>query len=321
MNSSKLRHTVRLVLLTLGAAILLVLSTSPGRAQAPTQKAETRHTTKWEWTDDDWKRGVEIQGKVDFTEDYSDVSDVSADGLLRLEEDHNGESQRLEVRRDQNGQLVRKYFVNGELRALDERGRKWVAGLLLIAVRQGAIDVDKRVKTILRQRGLSGMLEEITSISGDHGKRIYFQSLIKNESLGPADLQRVLVAARTQISSDYEKANILKKTADIFLADSTSRSAYFQTIATIRSDYERRGILSALLKKKNLSEEVLSQMLESAASFSSDYEKATFLLEVSKAYTGDTRLRDYFLKVVETIKSDHERGRVLSALLRNKQIG
>jgi len=32
-------------------------------------------------------------------------------------------------------------------------------------------------------------------------------------------------------------------------------------------------------------------------------------------------LKGLFLKAVETIKSDYERGRVLSALLKNKQIG
>jgi hypothetical protein len=62
-------------------------------------------------------------------------------------------------------------------------------------------------------------------------------------------------------------------------------------------------------------------MLDSAAALSSDYEKASFLLEVSNTYTGDAGLKDAFLKVVETIRSDYERGRVLSTLLKNKQIG
>ena len=34
----------------------------------------------------------------------------------------------------------------------------------------------------------------------------------------------------------------------------------------------------------------------------------------------NSRLRGAFLKAVETIKSDYERGRVLAALLKNKQI-
>lgn len=62
-------------------------------------------------------------------------------------------------------------------------------------------------------------------------------------------------------------------------------------------------------------------MLDSAGRMSSDYEKATFLMEASNAYTGDARLKEAFLKAVETIKLDYERGRVLSALMKNKQIG
>ena len=389
MNSFKLRrHTLRLVLF-IAASGLFVLPGNVNPIQAQTIRTEAKNTTRWEWSDDGWRRRVEIQGKAEFTEDYSDVRSISEGGFLRLEEDLKGQSQRLEVRPDQSGQLVRKYFVNGESRPLDDNGRKWVAALLLTAVRQGAIDADGRVKTILRQRGVKGVLEEIALIKGDHAKRIYFQALLKNESLKRSDLQSVLEALRTQISSDYDKANVLKQSVDVFLADSTLSKSYFQlistidsdyeqrqtlvvvlqkhnlseavlaqmldslaaissdyekanllkqgadfflghasladaffkSISTINSDYEQRQILSALLKKKNLSAAVLAQMLDSLATISSDYEKATFLLEASSLYAGDARLRNAFLKATETIKSDHERGRVLSALLRNKQIG
>jgi hypothetical protein len=321
MNSFRVGATSRLVLFMLAASAAVFLSAHPSRTQTQTPNTKTRSATTWEWSDDGWRMRVEIHGKAKFTEDYSDISSLSEDGFVRIEEDHNGESRRLDVKRDEGGQLLRKYIVNGEPRALDDKGRKWVAELLLTAVRQGAIDVDKRVQTIVRQRGVNGMLEEIGNISGDYGKRIYFQALLKNENLSRADLQKALEAAGAQISSDYERANLLKNTAEIFLDDSTLRNTFFQSIAAIHSDYERRGALSALLKRKNLSEQVLSQVLETAASISSDYEKATFLLEASNMYTGDTRLRSAFLKTVETIKSDHERGRVLSALLKNKQIG
>jgi len=109
--------------------------------------------------------------------------------------------------------------------------------------------------------------------------------------------------------------------AAMYLDDVSLRGVFFQVVATIGSDYEHRGVLTALIKNRNLNEEVLNRMLDSASGISSDYEKATFLLEVSNTYTGDVRLKGAFLKVVETIKSDYERGRVLSALLKNKQIG
>ena len=389
MNRLKLSHTAQLVLFVLAVSGFLVLPGNLNQVQAQTVKTATKNTTRWEWSDDGWRRRVEIQGKAEFNEDYSDITGLSEDGFMRLEEDLNGRSQRLEVRRVASGELVRRYFVNGESRALDQDGRKWVAGLLLTAVKQGGIDPEGRVKTLLRKGGVNGVLEEIASIKGDHAKYIYFQALLKNDSLKRSDLQHVLEATRTQIRSDHTKANLLKQSADLFLDDSTLSESYFEAIstidsdyeqrqtlsallqktnlteaalaqmldslatissdyekanllkqgadsflshstlgksffkvvATINSDYEHRQILSALLKKKNLSAAVLAQMLDSLATISSDHEKATFLLEASGLYTGDARLRNAFLKATDTIKSEHERGRVLSALLRNKQIG
>ena len=303
-------------LLLLITAFLLPILT----AAQHTKKTETDSHSKWQWSDDDWKRRVEVRGKAEFNDDYSDVVNVSENGWLRLEEEHNSQTYRFEVTRGTNGQLVRKYFVNGEARELDENGRKWIAGLLLMAVRQGAIDVDKRVQTLLRQRGVNGTLDEISNIKSDHAKRIYFESLLGNH-IGSSDLPKVIAAIRAQISSDYEKANILKKSADVFLINAAPRDAYFQAIIGITSDYERRGVLSVVAKRKNLTAPVLAKLLEAAATFTSDYEKANFLLEASSLYSSDANLRSAFLKTVETIKSDHERGRVLSEMLRRKQIG
>lgn len=389
MHNFNIRLAASLLFFIFAVSGLLVLSTKVNQTQAQTVKSQTQNTTRWEWSDDGWRRRVEIRGKADFNEDYSDVNALSDGGSLRLEEDHDGELRRLDVRRDENGQLQRKYFVNGEARVLDAAGKKWVAGLLLMAVRQGAIDTDKRVRTILRQRGIDGVLEEISSISGDYARRIYFKSLFRTETLSRTDLQKAVEAASLRLTSDYDKANLLKDSADLFLGHAALSSAFFKAISTIKSDYGHRQILSALLKQNNLSEPVLAQMLDSLAgigsdyekgnllkdgadlflshpglssaffkaistinsdyehrqilsallkqnklsesvltqmldsltTISSDYEKATFLLEASRMYTGEGRLRNAFLKATETIKSEHERGRVLSALLRNKQIG
>jgi hypothetical protein len=384
----KMRRS-RAILFTLGfaAASFLFLKATGTLAQKP--KDETRSTTTWEQSDDGLKMRVEIRGKAEFTDDYTDIRDVSEGGFVRIEEDRYGQSRRYEVRRSTNGEVRRTYYLNGDVRPLDQEARKWLAKIVLNAVRQSGIDADKRVQTIMRQRGLSGVLDEIALISSDYAKGIYFKTLIKNGNLNTAALQSVLRQAARQISSDYEqaqlligvapvltgkegalpaffeaiatiksdyehkrvltallkdntssqqvlvqiaksaarmssdyeKANVLKSVAAVYLDDRELRSIFFQTIETIESDYEHHGVLSALLKNSKLSEEVLSEMLDSASRMSSDYEKATFLMEASSAYAGDARLKAGFLKAAETIKSDYERGRVLSALIKNKQIG
>jgi hypothetical protein len=381
--------TSRTILFTLAlcAAAFGLLKTSGTLAQKP--EDEIRGTITWQQSDDGLKMRVEIRGKAEFTDNYTDIRDVSEGGYVRIEEDRNGQSRRYEVRRSTNGELRRTYYLNGDAHPLDQEALNWLAKIVLNAVRQSGIDADKRVQTIMRQRGVSGVLDEIRLISSDYAKGIYFKALIKNGNLNAAALQNVLHEAAQQISSDYEqaqlligvaavltgkeaalpaffeatatiksdyehkrvltallkdntpshevlvqiakssarmssdyeKANVLKSIAAVYLDDRELRTVFFQTVETIESDYEHHGVLSALLKNGKLNEEVLSGMLSSASRMSSDYEKATFLVEASSAYAGDARLKEGFLKAAETIKSDYERGRVLSALMKNKQIG
>jgi uncharacterized protein YeeX (DUF496 family) len=370
-------------------SLLLLFSIFAGiSAQTQSTTDELESTSRWQQTDDDWKRMVEIKGRAEFTDDYKDVRDVTPGGYVKIEEERDGTSHRYEVRHASGGSLTRSYFVDGMSHAIDQAARDWIAKTLLQAVRHG-FDAENRAQSILRQRGVAGVLAEIDQIEGDYAKRHYFEALIKFGNLDETALQNVLRKAAAQISSDYEqaqlligvaptltnkraaineffaavatvksdyerarilknvleknpqsrelligvaastksiqsdyeKAGVLKHVSARYIDDSNLRDVFFQTVNTIRSDYEHRGVLTALIKNKDLSADVLNYMLSSAATISSDYEKATFLLEVSNTYTGDARLKEAFLKVVETIKSDYERGRVLSALLKNKQIG
>jgi len=171
-----------------------------------------------------------------------------------------------------------------------------------------------------KESAVQPFFDAVATIKSDYERSRVLNTLLKQGT--PSRAVLVLVASSTKnISSDYEKAGVLKKVASVYLDDPTLRDIFFQTVASIGSDYERRGVLTALVKTGKQNEEVLRLLLDSAAAISSDYEKATFLIEVSNVYTGDTRLKSAFLKAVETIKSEYERGRVLSTLLKNKQIG
>jgi hypothetical protein len=377
---------LKLILLHLLALGAVSLSLTNVCALAQTEKTEVRDSWKWEWNDDGWKKRLEIRGRAEFTDDYTDISRVSDNGSVIVEEVRGGTARRLEIKPEAGGQLRRTYYFNNQARAVDADARAWVARILIEAVRQSAIDADKRVQRIFERKGLNGVLEEISLTHGDYAKRKYFEALLKNRSLNASALQTVLREAARQISSDYDQAQlligasealsgrtealpaffeatatiksdyerrqvlsavmkksaanravlvwavksaagfssdyekglVLKEAATFDLEDAAVASAFFQTAGTISSDYEHRGVLSAVLKRGRPGAQVLSLMLESAARMSSDYEKATFLLEASFAYAGDASLRSAFLRTVDTIRSDYERGRVLSAVTKNK---
>ena len=352
-----LNHSLKArVLWLLASCIALLLSSPVHGLQTQTSRKETSNVTRWEHTETELglRRRLEIRGKAEFTDDYTDIKSVSEGGWVIVEEHRGPQSYRYEVRRDGAGQVTRSFFVNGTARPLDESGKAWLSKFVLDAVRQGGIDAEKRVRTILSQRGVAGVLAEIGQISGDWAKRLYYEQLLKQANLDATALRDVLRQLARDISSDYEQAQLLTAVAPMLTGKDVAIQPYFDAVATIksdyehgrvlksilnqgtpssallvliasstqsiRSDYERRGVLTAVARTKSQSEEVLRILLDSAVEISSDYEKATFLVEVSNVYTGDTRLRSAFLKAAESIKSDYERGRVLSALLKNKQI-
>jgi hypothetical protein len=351
-----LKHSIKSrILWLLASCVALLLATPMPVLHAQKTRDETQNSMTWVQQDGNQKRLLEVHGKAEFNDDYTDIKTVSEGGWVIVEERTDRQWFRYEVRRDPAGQITRAFYVNGTARPIDESAKSWLSKFVLEAVRQGGFDAEKRVQRILQQRGVAGVLAEINLISSDYAQRRYYEALIKQSNLNATDLRDVLRQAARDITSDYEKAQLLIGVAPMVNGKDVAIQPYFDAVATINSDYERsrvlktimkqdapssallvlvagstktissdyerRGVLSALVKTKNQSEEVLRLLLDSAASMSSDYEKATLLLEVSNAYTGDTRLKSEFLKVVETIKSDYERGRVLSALLKNKQIG
>src|SRR3712207_6007989 len=123
---------LKLILFALCAASL---SLTAARAVAQTERTETRGSWKWEWNDDGWKKRLEIRGKAEFTDDYVDISHISEEGSVIVEEVRGGTARRLEIRPEANGQLRRVYYFNNQSRALDEDGRAWRARILLEAVR------------------------------------------------------------------------------------------------------------------------------------------------------------------------------------------
>jgi hypothetical protein len=324
MNMKLFKHSLKARILWLLASCVALLLSSPFPAHAQKTRDENMNILRWEHSDTDigLRRRLEIRGKAEFTDDYTDVKDVSDGGWVLIEEHRDRQSYRYEVRRDfGGGQLTRLFYVNGVAQPLDANAKAWLAKFVLDAVRQGGFDAEKRVKTILDQHGVSGVLAEIDQISGEYAKRLYYQQLLKQANLDANALRDVLRQMARNISSDYEQAQLLTSVAPMLTGKEAAIQPFFDAVGTIKSDYEQRRVLTALARMKNQSEQVLRLLLASAERLASDYEKATFLVEVSNVYTGDTRLKSAFLRAVETIKSDYERGRVLSALLKNKQIG
>jgi hypothetical protein len=121
-----------------------------------------------------------------------------------------------------------------------------------------------------------------------------------------------LLQSTAQISSDYEKAQVLIRIAEIYPAEAAALPAFFDAANTVKSDYEHSRVLLAMLRGKS-NAETLKLTLKSALGIGSDYEKARVLLQVAAIGKDDKTVREALVEAARNIHSDYERGRVLSA--------
>jgi bla regulator protein blaR1 len=299
--------------------ILLLLMTVCALSVAA--HAQRDQDSKWTWQhrDDDRRLEVTIRGKVEFTEDYTDIKSIPAGGSIRITDERGGTRRKFEAEQTSSG-IKRSYSVDGEPRPLDSQGQAWLATILQETIIQGGYDAGPRARRILSERGPSALLDEISKLRSDYVKRMYFEVLVSSGSLDARTARRALEQAGREMKSDYEKANVLMKAGEDFLDDEAVQGAYLTAVGTIDSSYERGRVLATLLKRSDLSDRALLLTLRIAGGISSDYERTQVLLRVAERPVDDHVIRSAYLAAAATIQSDYEQCRALSALLKKKDL-
>jgi bla regulator protein blaR1 len=311
----------KLALISLSLSLICALTFATGAQTKSSSKSERTsgnqedNTWNWHHNDNAVDLRVTIRGKVEFADDYSDVKSISDGGNIRVKDDRGGTVRKFEASEDR-GSIKRSYSINGQASAFDDDARRWLAKILDQTVRLGGYDAKARVQKLLKQSGPRGVLAEIPQLKTDYVKRIYFNELFAQGQLDADSARQALRLAGTQLSSDYEKAQLLVKMSDTYLTSDEMRGIYIEAVNTIQSDYERGRALSALLKKGELSKSGLLFAIKSAGNIKSDYERAQLLIRIANAYDLDQTAQTAYVDAITSIDSDYEKGRVLSALLK-----
>ena len=270
-------------------------------------------SSNWTWnhSNNGLRVKVRINGKVEFNDDYTEIVSISNGGSLSILEERNGVTRKFEATHSTDGSIKRSYYVQDELRTLDSEGRAWLSRMLLDTVRQSGYDAKARVQRILTQRGANGVPEEISQIKSDYAKKIYFVELLSTGNLDANTAQRVIRQATREVSSDYEKAQILTKTGDLFLDNEAIRAAYLEGVNSISSDYEKSRVLQNLLKREDLSKATIEQIIKASSLISSDYEKTRVLMKVASLGKNEEAIYNALLEASKTVRSDYEKARLL----------
>src|SRR5262249_54593591 len=160
------------------------------------------------WSNNGEKLSVTYNGSFDFTDDDTDVREVSPGGYLKISDAAWLGRHTIEIE-ERNGTLEHRYFVNGSERPYEPEGRQWLHEHLPRFVRNTGIGADRRVARLLKAGGPSSVMGEITRIEGNYVKRLYFSELFKQASLTPEQYRQAMAQAAREVQSDYELATLL----------------------------------------------------------------------------------------------------------------
>lgn len=267
---------------------------------------------------------ISARGKVEFTEDESDVQSLSSGGSFVVERRVGGiggyfasDVKRFEAR-EVNGGIERKFFVDGkELGAVE--GRRWLATFLPQTLRNMAINADRRVARQLAKGGPSLVLAEITKTEGTFARSVYMRELYKQVTLDPQMLASSFSQAVRELSSDFELGQALKAAAEHQPIEA-AMPAFVQATRRIESDFEQRQVLSKAIGKPGLTPDGLNAILSAAvpgpggAGLESDFEMAELLKKAARGgHVTDANVASY-LTAARQVESDFERRNVVQAL-------
>jgi len=258
------------------------------------------------------------EGGFRLSTDFTDISEIDPDGSVVLERRDGDQKRRVEMRPGPGG-VAHRWFVDDTERPYDAEARAWLSATLTELLRRTGYAGEARSRWILQTRGQDALFQEITQVSGDYAKRLYFQELVADGRLDPAGVARVVTQAGSGISSDYDLAEVLVLVAARYPLTEPARTAFVAATDHIESDYDRHRVLAVVLAGKGLPDDLATAVLGAAAHIQSDYDLAEVLIVLIQKHPITAAMSPAFFQAVNGIESDYDRRRVLATLLAQRE--
>jgi hypothetical protein len=257
---------------------------------------------------------IRATGRVEFTDDDSDVRALEPGTSLRVTERRGGTTRALSLF-ERNGRIDREYRVDG-VRVPEGESSAWLRETVLDIVRSTGFGATERVARLRRQRGVGGVLDEVGQLRADHVRRIYLEALLAGGGLTDDDVRRIVRIAGTQMHSDHDKAQVLLAATESRGTQRDVAAAIAIAGATITSDHDRGRVLTAIVTRAQGDAAPIVTAIDASREMGSDHERSQLLATVvARTTLADPATRTSFFRAVDGMDSDYERRSVLLSVI------
>lgn len=267
-----------------------------------------------------WERGdcelrVDARGTFTARADLTAITSVEEGGYVEIEETYRDRERKVRITNDGSG-LQFRWTVDGR-EGFDVDRERWLADALIALERRTAMFARTRVQELIRRGGPNAVLDETDGMESDYARKTYYTILLQSTRVDEPSLERIMRQTGESMSSDYERAEVLRAVAKHGgMTDRVTRAA-IAVAQRMSSDYEKRRALSAGLESVNTTE-ARNALFTAASTMTSNYELAELLIAAQGRSMVDSLSRASYFRAVQRLSSDYEQRRTLSALLKQR---
>jgi len=296
-------------------------------------------------TADNFTEEINWSGKVRLSDDEKSVSDVTPGGYLKFRE--NDETFKAES--NLQGEITYTLYDGRENLALDDSGRRFVAGALQKMIARGLFS-DGRAQRIAQKGGNQALLTEISHMEMDGASYQYVDLLFKSDSLTEA--QQVALLKEIGQMENNKKEEYLTRFTQAQLKDSIVGSCWLATVkdiwpddnkkdllmryvgkmadsrglagnrfdsvvaaaSHIGSDGERKDFYHILIDSVKKTDAEWISLIRAGAAMENDGDKSDMLVRIAKKMPVDDSVKAEYKTAARTIKDDAEYGKAMRAI-------
>lgn len=255
---------------------------------------------------------IRIAGSITFTDSEDDVLTLTR--RAQFIESIDGNTRRLDFRRDSDGKVVRTYRVNGQIVAYDADAQKWFAAWVPSLLRETGLNADQRIARFNQKGGKAAVLAEMDRIKSDYARAHYVGAYVKAGLLDDAHMPRVIGLA-TKTNSDFERRKILNAIVEKQSLSSAQQVMVMGAVAKMESSFEQKNVLVALAPQLAADQVVSNALRETIREMDSDFERKTVIEALAARGTLAPTLIEASVESLDVMTSDFERANALKALV------
>ncbi len=306
---------MRRIILSIAISVLIVncndgQSKTIGYSITNSQSDDKSSQQQTVYTDSEHDIEIKQNGAFKMSNDEQSIISLSNGAYISYKK--NGK--RLKIEQNEQSEITYQFNGGEKKSKLSADEQKILNSVLKDLITHG-FGVKDRAERLYSKGGAKAILNEINNIKGDYAKAKYFEVLFEKDQLSQADLIQVLNQLSIAITSDYEKASLLKNISMDKLKDTEISNTYYATLKRVNSDYEKAEVIKLILEKTDALEQ-FSTAFQFMENIESDYEKSEIIKSTIRNKPISNEIFYTVLKASTKVESEYERSGIYKKMIK-----